>query len=143
MERTGLDYQTLRNYAWVARRFELSRRRDTLSFGHHAKVASMPAPEQDFWLRKAEQFGWSTSELRREVRTSLRERGEGIEPTDPGGSDDLSQTNRDEPRVEFQVIEIRLTRKQSELCEEAASREGLPLPTWAAQILDRAARGDL
>src|SRR6266702_976810 len=56
VERTGLDYQTLRNYAWVARRFELPRRRDTLTFAHHAEVASLPAPEQDFWLRKAEQF---------------------------------------------------------------------------------------
>jgi hypothetical protein len=74
VERTGLDYQTLRNYAWVARRFELSRRQDTLSFGHHAEVASLPEPEQDFWLRKAEQHGWPTSQLRREIRASLRER---------------------------------------------------------------------
>jgi len=74
--RTGLDYQTLRNYAWVAGRFELSRRRDTLSFGHHAEVAALPAPEQDFWLRKAEQFGWSVRRLRREVRASLAERGQ-------------------------------------------------------------------
>jgi hypothetical protein len=36
VERTGLDYQTLRNYAWVAGRFALSCRRDTLSMepGH-------------------------------------------------------------------------------------------------------------
>ena len=37
IERTGLEYQTLRNYAWGAGRFELSRRRDTLSFAHHSK----------------------------------------------------------------------------------------------------------
>jgi hypothetical protein len=41
------------NYAWVARRFAMSRRRDTLSFGHHAEVAALPEPEQDFWLREA------------------------------------------------------------------------------------------
>src|SRR3954453_23904182 len=35
---TGLDYQTLRNYAMVARRFELSRRPDKLSFQHHAEA---------------------------------------------------------------------------------------------------------
>jgi len=45
--RTGLDYQTLRNCAWVAGRFELSRRRDTLSFGHHAELAALPGAEQD------------------------------------------------------------------------------------------------
>jgi hypothetical protein len=38
IEVTGLDYKTLRNYAVVARRFELSRRRDNLSFQHHAEV---------------------------------------------------------------------------------------------------------
>jgi hypothetical protein len=143
VERTGLDYQTLRNYAWVARRFELSRRRDTLSFGHHAEVASLPAPEQDFWLRKAEQFGWPTNHLRREVRTSLRERDDGVESAHPGGSDGVGQAGLDEPRKRFQVIEIRLTPKQSELCEQAASREGLPLPAGVAHILDRATRGDL
>jgi hypothetical protein len=31
---TQLDYQTLRNYAWVSRSVPLSRRRDTLSFQH-------------------------------------------------------------------------------------------------------------
>lgn len=74
VEQTSLDYQTLRNYAWVARRFELSRRRDRLSFGHHAEVASLPVPEQDFWLRKAQELSWSRNQLRREVRASLAER---------------------------------------------------------------------
>jgi hypothetical protein len=35
---TVLDSQTLRNYAVVARRFKLSRRRDDLRFQHHAEV---------------------------------------------------------------------------------------------------------
>src|ERR1044071_7850206 len=97
VEQTGLDYQTLRNYAWVARRFELPRRHGALAFGHHAEVAALPEPEQDFWLRKAEQFGWSTSQLRREVRASLRERGEradAIEPPDPA---ELSQDGPGQP----------------------------------------------
>ena len=48
---TGLDYQTLRNYAWVAGRFDLSRRRDKLSFGHHAELAALPEHEQDDMAR--------------------------------------------------------------------------------------------
>ena len=59
IRRTSLNYQTLRNYTWVARRFDLSRRRDNLSFGHHAEVAALDPPEQEFWLRKAEKYGWS------------------------------------------------------------------------------------
>ena len=49
-----LDYQTLRNYAWVARRFPAGRRRAGVSFAHHAEVARLPEPEQDYWLRRAE-----------------------------------------------------------------------------------------
>src|SRR5713226_3499954 len=71
-QKTSLKYQTLRNYAWVARRFELSRRRDNLSFGHHAEVSALDRPEQDYWLRKAEELGWSRNQLRAQVRTSLR-----------------------------------------------------------------------
>jgi hypothetical protein len=65
---TSLDYQTLRNYAWVARSLPVSRRRDKLSFQHHAEVAALPDAEQDLWLDRAEIFGWSKSELRRRLR---------------------------------------------------------------------------
>ncbi|ALE77157.1 LmbU family transcriptional regulator [Pseudonocardia sp. ICBG1122] len=76
IERTGLDYQTLRNYAWVARRFEHHRRRDALSFAHHAEVTRLSPAEQDYWLRKAETERWSRNELRRALRASLSEQRE-------------------------------------------------------------------
>jgi hypothetical protein len=47
VELTGLDYQTLRNYAMVARRFEMSRRRDKLSFQHHAELCALSNEVQD------------------------------------------------------------------------------------------------
>jgi hypothetical protein len=72
IDAVGLDYQTVRNYAWVARRFEMSRRRDTLSFQHHAEVASLPPEEQDYWLDHAEDDGWSRNRLRQEIRSSRR-----------------------------------------------------------------------
>jgi hypothetical protein len=68
VEIVGLNYQTLRNYAWVARRFDLSRRRDNLSFQHHMEVAKLPPAEQDRWLDLAAEHRWTTSELRRQVR---------------------------------------------------------------------------
>lgn len=94
IEQTWLDYQTLRNYAWVARRFPLSRRRDKLSFAHHAEVAALPPPEQDFWLRKAEELGWPVKRLRREVRASLQERSASDGASD-GASDRASDRARD------------------------------------------------
>lgn len=64
----GLDYQTLRNYAWVARKFELGRRRVQLSFQHHAEVAALSQEDQDRWLGVAEEQGWSRNELRANIR---------------------------------------------------------------------------
>jgi len=135
--RTGLDYQTLRNYAWVAGRFELSRRRDTLSFGHHAEVAALPAPEQDFWLRKAEQFGWPVRRLRREVRASLAERGQrpaALAPASPAAG----QHGRGPV-----TLTVTLTPGQRDLCQQAAGQHGMALPTWAAHTLEQAARHSL
>jgi hypothetical protein len=67
----GLSYQTLRNYAWVCRRFPLSRRRDTLTFYHHMEVAKLPAADQDQWLDRAQDSGWSVRALRKELKAHL------------------------------------------------------------------------
>jgi hypothetical protein len=67
---TGLDYKSLRNYASLAGRFELSRRRDTLSIGHHEAVASLPVDKQEYWLDRAERDGMSRQQLRHAVRAS-------------------------------------------------------------------------
>ena len=68
MAGTALDYQTLRNYAWVARRFAPSRRRDNLSFQHHAAVAALSGPDQDIWLVRAAEFRWSLRQLRTQLQ---------------------------------------------------------------------------
>jgi hypothetical protein len=68
---TGLGYQTLRNYAMVARRYEPSRRRADVSFQHHAELVALPDDVQDRWLAAAAESGWSKAELRRRVRASL------------------------------------------------------------------------
>jgi hypothetical protein len=66
----GLDYQTLRNYAWVARKVEYPRRRQNLSFQHHAEVAALDPDDQSRWLLLAEQNDWSRNQLRHAVRGS-------------------------------------------------------------------------
>jgi hypothetical protein len=137
IEQTSLEYQTLRNYAWVARRFSLSRRRDSLSFGHHAEVAGLPEAEQDYWLRTAENLGWSRNRLRREVRASLSERSSGAEAS--GQSADDQSTSEGDPRRGVH-LNIQLTSEQSRLYEVAAARLGLPLEEWAIRTLEEAAR---
>jgi hypothetical protein len=136
IEHTALDYQTLRNYAWVARRFSLSRRRDTLSFAHHAEVAGLPEHEQEFWLRKAEELSWSRNRLRQEVRGSLAERA---------AADDAeaARASLGEPDAVGARIQVRLSPEQLESCQTAAGRLGRSIEEWAAFALDRVAREEL
>jgi hypothetical protein len=69
---TGYDYGSLRNMAYVAHRFELSRRRDKLSWTHHADVASLEPAEQDYWLDRAVEQRLNMQDLRTELRAAER-----------------------------------------------------------------------
>lgn len=69
---TGLGHQTLRNAVWVSRRIDPSRRRDKLSWAHHAEVAALEPDQQDALLREAEVEMMSREELRRAVRQLAR-----------------------------------------------------------------------
>jgi hypothetical protein len=136
IDRTGLDYKTLRNYVWVARRFEFERRRDNLSFAHHAEVASLAQPEQDYWLRVAEEKGWSRNQLRKEVRASLAER----QRRDTGTLDARSDTTgaADGLPRPTKSIQVLLLPEQVKRCEEVAKSHGLDLNEWAAYVLQSA-----
>jgi predicted DNA binding CopG/RHH family protein len=145
VERTGLDYQTLRNYAWVARRFEHHRRRDTLSFAHHAEVTRLSPPEQDYWLRKAEQQKWSRNELRRAVRASLAAQNETAEAA-AGGGEKQDVLRLAEPpaaekrRQQVTTLTIELSADQLEYYSKTAAAHGLPVDKWVTQMLDTADR---
>ena len=75
-ELTGYDEHSLRNMAYVASRYaDLSRRRDNLSFSHHAELAALQAIEQDEWLERAERERLSVSALRTVLRRERLGRG--------------------------------------------------------------------
>jgi len=145
IKRTSLSYQTLRNYTWVAKRFNIDRRHAALSFGHHAEVASLDQAEQDFWLRKAEEFGWSRNQLRQEVRASLRERSEVQAPSDDTAGDGESWSphqegiNSGREKMNGEPLRIQLTSGQLEQCETAARKSGMSVGSWAAHVLLSAA----
>jgi hypothetical protein len=115
---TSLDYQTLRNYAWVARRFPVSRRRDQLSFQHHVVVAALPDAEQDALLSQAEECGWSRNELRRRLRERKR----------------LPAAPARDMTYRLNVDPDRQARWQ-----EAATRAGAEILEWIVRALDQAA----
>jgi hypothetical protein len=69
---SGYDAHSLMNMAYVASRFETSRRREKLSFSHHAEVAALPPEEQEQWLDRAELEGLSSRRIRAELRRGAR-----------------------------------------------------------------------
>ncbi|MFE7173461.1 LmbU family transcriptional regulator [Streptomyces sp. NPDC057616] len=119
----GLSYQTLRNYAWVSRRFDLTRRRPCLSFQHHAELASLTVQEQELWLDRAEQRQWSTKQLRTAIRAARR-----------GGQ----QPAAAEPNCRLELPGSRFQRWQ-----QAAQQLGVDFEQWVTTTLDRAAAGAL
>jgi predicted DNA binding CopG/RHH family protein len=146
IERTGLDYQTLRNYAWVARRFEQHRRRDSLSFAHHAEVTRLSPPEQDYWLRKAEQQKWSRNELRKAVRASLAEQSRATEMPSSSAEEkqevpQLADKAGSEKRSRKATrLTIELSADQLDYYSKSAAAHGLPVEQWVTQVLDAADR---
>ena len=121
LDATSLDYQTLRNYAWVARRFEKSRRRDCLSFQHHAEVAAMAEPDQDIWLQRAERRGWSRNELRRQLGVARRR----------------ALADGDEATI---VVRVQVPAPRERRWREAASAANQDLGDWLASAADEAAQ---
>ena len=120
LDETGLNYQTLRNYAWVARKFEPSARHEGLSIQHHAEVAALPPDERERWLDRAERFGWSRNRLRQHLRASRAG-----EPEPDPAPDTLLQ---------FTVEPAKVNRWR-----QAAEMTGSDLGEWISQQLDRAA----
>ncbi len=81
---TGLDYQTLRDYKWVAAAVDVSLRKDKLSFQHHKCVAGLPREVQASLLERAEAESWSVVELKREkLHLSMKEGRSGTASPDP------------------------------------------------------------
>lgn len=61
---TGLNKQTLMNYASVCSQIPRSRRREDLNFSIHAEVAYLEPAEQKKWLEQSAKNGWTREDLR-------------------------------------------------------------------------------
>jgi|TARA_Y100000034_G_scaffold6889_1_gene7612 N6-adenosine-specific RNA methylase IME4 len=74
LEVTGIPLATLENYAYVAGNLQDSRRREDLSFSVHSEIVGLQtAKEQDRWLAKAADEGWTRAELRSQLRLAKRQ----------------------------------------------------------------------
>jgi hypothetical protein len=112
---------SLKNLAYVARNVAPERRRDALTFTHHAAVAPLEPEWQTIWLDDAITHGWQVLEL----RTRIAEwRGAGTSPSSP-------------------ALTIRAVAELRDLCVRAAERAGIDPAEWARNALEQAARAAL
>lgn len=113
---TGLASGTLANLASVCRAVESSRRRENLSFGHHATVAGLAPWAQDQWLTLAEREGLSVMALRARIAG-----------------------DRELPGPSPARLRLTAAPERAERWKQAAERAGVEFDEWAARALDEAA----
>ncbi len=136
---TPWKIQTLQNYAWVSRRFEISRRREILSFSHHAEVAALDPADQDALLDRAEAESWSRADLRTAVRELKRNRLPA--PQAAEGKAELTAAELaefgPEPEVdlghELDLALADIERLEAQVKALSASDLGTELRTWMAK----------
>jgi hypothetical protein len=72
LDHAALDPSTVVQYARIARQVPHDRRTTALSFSHHREVADLDPDQQYVWLSRADDAGWSSHRLRRELAKSTR-----------------------------------------------------------------------
>lgn len=97
LAKTGLSYQTLANYAHVARKVEIYLRKENLDWSKHSTVAKLKTEEEKrHWLDMAEKHDLSVRRLRKSInfgRLATDEEVEG-DPADRGYVTYLALLNR-------------------------------------------------
>lgn len=97
---TGYDTQSLMNMAYVASRFETDRRKDKLSWSHHAAVAPLDEADQDRWLELAVRERLSVRSLRAELKAARRGMSAATTPSSSGiRADHATASTRRDSRI--------------------------------------------
>ena len=88
---TGYDPRSLANMASVSAAFDLSRRRDDLTWSHHVAVAALSDEEQNLWLDRAAAEKLSVADLRTELRAVQKGIKAGDESDENSDVDDTEE----------------------------------------------------
>ena len=100
---TGYDPHSLENMVYVASRFDISLRRENLSWSHHFLVAALDREQQVYWLDLASEQNLSVSDLRLELRAAQRGLPATTPDADPGLSDVVEVAPAICPRCGFEL----------------------------------------
>ncbi len=136
IQKTGLDYQTLRDYKWVASNLPLSLRNDKLSFHHHREVVSMEPEQQEYLLKKAVAESWPLIKLKQEkYRLNLEKARTGVALSDPGFL--LGDATRILETIPDNSLDLLLTDPPYGIDYESEHREVNPFEKMENDTLDK------
>lgn len=76
---TGFDVVSLREMGRIAARFDLSLRRDKLTWDHHVLLAPLELEQRRYWLERAEKDRLTVADLRLELRAAREQPSENAE----------------------------------------------------------------
>lgn len=115
-----LNYDRARDYAYVSGNVPPAVRRADLSWSHHRAVAKLVPSDQEAWLARAADEGWSKREL--------------VDALDPGLPPPA-------PSV-LEQVRVTVDVDRLERYTAAAARVEASLQDWMIAVLDVAAAGD-
>lgn len=142
-EATGLSPGTLMNYASVCRNVAKNRRREDLTFGHHAEVAKLEPEQQAAWLQRAVDERWTRSQMRLAILDATRQTtidDPSTLPGEAGGSDGSANGTATAAGTSGVVVELRPFRERLEHVTRTILSQGqqtptgdvlVPAPLWA------------
>jgi hypothetical protein len=149
-EISGLEYGTLQNYARVAGRYTLPRRRGNLSFSHHSEVASLGSDvEQDEWLDKAAQEGWSSKELRKALSEGEPLASTPLVDAPANDADETARGGQTPSLSESALLEVLVALRKVPTLDDAreisarADLEGISASAWLRRYLDELRGGSV
>lgn len=136
----SLEPHTITNYRWVAKSVEASRRREELTWSHHAEVARLTPAQQTAMLKRAVEKAWGVRELRDAVALKFPQAGAGDRETRDGEKltpADEALINR---RLEGLDVALEHARDAGELWHEHITLEDVQWLHGLARTLLRGGR---
>jgi ParB-like protein len=125
LEMFGLTFNTAHDYANVSGSVRVGVRTPDLSWSHHRAVAKVPSEEQQHWLSKALENGWSVREL--------------VDAMNAFYGDAKPPEEIPEQVAALEVFKWQVEGDRAQRWRLAAERVGLELDEWLFRLADERA----
>jgi hypothetical protein len=139
----GKEFKTLANIASVCRAFEPSRRREDLSWSHHAEAAALSPNAADMLLDLAERDRMSKGQVRAAVTTIRGGPPSRTAPDEAAVASLFRAYNRLSGEVRMLVAQAFAAANGAEIDPETGKAKAEPLPAMASDMAATPAEFDL